>query len=245
MRVHANLPLMRAAYQMRGTLLLAFMLLAVSCVVREAPVQQGAVLPELLPGAPLMSDAVALAVDPEESRLILRVYRAGPLARFGHNHVITGPVHGEIRAGSGVQDSAFHLEIPVETLTVDDPAARAAEGEPFAGVLSAEARAGTRRNLLGAEVLDAASHPRIIIDAMRIEGSRQSPEVTARVVLRGERRDVRFPAEVVEADGRFIVNAAFRILQSDFGMRRFSVLGGGLSVADEIDVRLRLVAAAE
>jgi len=181
-------------------------------------------------------------VDPAASEIRLLVYRAGPLARFGHNHVIAGGVRGEIWAGSGAAESGFRLEVPVESLAVDPPAARAEEGKEFAAEVSAEARQGTRANMLGGEVLDAARYPLIRIESVALTGPRWNPTVFARATLRGATRDLQFPAAVAQDGDRLTVIAGFRVRQSDFGITPFAALGGGLQVRDAIDVRIRLTA---
>ena len=191
------------------------------------------------------SAAPRYAVDPQASEIRLLVYRDGPLARFGHNHVIVGRVQGEIRAGETAAGSGFRLEIPAESLAVDSPAARAEEGEEFAAQVSDAARRGTRENMLGADMLDAAVHPLIHIASVALIGPPWAPTVTARVTLRGTTRDLSFPAAVVRQGDGLVVIASFPIRQSDFGVQPFSALNGGLRVRDALDVRLRVVARRE
>jgi hypothetical protein len=181
-------------------------------------------------------------VQSARSEVRLLVFRAGPLARFGHNHVIVGPVRGEIWAGRTSEDSGFLLEIPVEALSVDPVAARAEEGKEFAADVSAEARQGTREHMLGEEVLDAPRYPVIRVESASLAGPRWNPSVIARVTLRGATRELEFPAAVVEQGDRLTVIASFALRQSDFGIEPYSALGGGLRVADEIRVRIRLEA---
>mgnify|MGYP003471679468 FL=1 len=188
------------------------------------------------------SDAPRYAVDPQASEIRLLVYRDGPLARFGHNHVIVGRVQGEIRAGETAAGSGFRLEIPAQSLTVDPPAARAEEGEAFAAQVSDAARRGTRENMLGTDVLDVVRHPLIRIESVALSGPAWGPTVTARVALRGTQRDLSFPAAVVRQGDALVVIARFPIRQSDFGIEPFSALNGGLRVREALDVRVRLVA---
>ena len=191
------------------------------------------------------SAAPRYAVDPQASEIRLLIYRDGPLARFGHNHVIVGRVQGEIRAGATAAGSGFRLEIPAQSLAVDPPAARAEEGEEFVAQVSESARRGTRENMLGAEVLDAAVHPLIRIESVALTGPPWAPTVTARVTLRGTTRDLSFPAAVVRQGDGLVVIASFPIRQSDFGIQPFSALNGGLRVRDALDARLRVVARRE
>lgn len=180
-------------------------------------------------------------VDPDASEVRLSVYRAGPLARFGHNHVIVGRVRGDIYAGEHSENSGFRLEIPVASFVVDPSVARAQEGPDFAEPVSEEARRATRENMLGRDVLDAGHEPLIAIDSVALVGPRWSPTVTARATVRGATRELRFPAAVIEQGDALTVIAAFRIRQSDFGLTPFATLGGGLQVRDAIDIRVHLV----
>lgn len=193
-------------------------------------------------GVTFPADAPRFAVDPQASEIRLLVYRAGALARFGHNHVIAGPMRGEIRAGEAATAGGFRLEIPVEQLAIDPPAARTEEGEEFAAEVSDQARQGTRENLLGRDLLDAADFPLIRIDSLALSGPRSNMTVLARVTLRGVARDLRFRAAVTQQGDLLSVAAGFRVRQSDFGISPFSTLGGGLLVRDAIDIRIRLVA---
>ena len=188
------------------------------------------------------ADAPRFLVDPEASEIRLLVYRAGPLARFGHNHVISGRVRGEIRAAERAAESAFRLEVPVESFIVDATADRAEEGEDFAAEVSEQARQATRENLLGKDVLDAASRPLIEVSSVAIVGPRWNPTVLARTTLHGTTRDIRFPAAVVQQGDLLTVVASFRVRQTDFDLTPFAALGGGLQVRDAIDIRLHLVA---
>jgi hypothetical protein len=185
------------------------------------------------------------AVQSAQSEIRLLVYRAGPLARFGHDHVIVGPMRGDIWAGQTSEQSGFLLEIPVEALSVDPVAARAEEGAEFAAQVSAEARQGTREHMLGEGVLDAQRYPVIRVESVSLSGPRWNPSVVARVTLRGTTRELKFPAAVVEHGDRLTVIASFSLQQSDFGIEPYSALGGGLRVADEVRVGIRLEARRE
>jgi len=235
----------RVLQQTRAQFPLFLLLLTAACQTLPPP-RDSVVLAESVEAAVnVPSGAPRYAVDPEESEIRLLVYRGGPLARFGHNHVIVGRVRGEIRAGEGAAASGFRLEIPVESFAVDPPAARAEEGAEFAAQISESARRGTRENLLGADVLDAAKHPLIRIESIALVGPEWGPTVTARVTLRGVARDLRFAAAVLRQHGKLAVVASFRLNQSEFGIEPFSALNGGLLVRDPLDIRIRVAARRE
>jgi len=192
--------------------------------------------------AHLPAGAQRYAVESAASEIRLLVYRAGPLARVGHNHVVVGPVRGEVWAGRTAEESGFLLDIPVASLAVEPVAARAEEGSEFGAQVSDEARQGTREHMLGSEVLDAQRYPVIRVASVALSGPRWNPTVVARATLRGVTRELHFPAAVVEEGDRLAVVASFAFQQSDFGIEPYSALGGGLRVADEVRVRIRIEA---
>jgi hypothetical protein len=218
------------------------LLLLAACQAMLPPADTAVVAGPVAAGITFPADAPRFLVDPEASEIRMLVYRAGPLARFGHNHTISGRVRGEIRAGARAADSGFRLEIPVESLIVDATAARAEEGEEFAAEVSEQARQATRDNLLGKDVLDSASLPLIKVNSVALFGPRWNPTVLAQATVRSTTRDLRFPAAVVQQGDLLTVIASFRVRQSDFDLTPFIALGGGLQVRDVIDIRLRLVA---
>ena len=184
-------------------------------------------------------------VDTSASEIRLLVYREGPLARLGHNHVMTGSVRGEISVSDNLAASGFRLEIPVETFAVDLPLPRSEEGAEFAAEVSDGARQGTRKNMLGEDLLDALQHPVISIESLALNGTRWNPDVIAHIKLRGVTSELKFPATVDEQNGSIVISASFRVLQTELGLQPFSILGGAISVRDAIDVRVHLLARRE
>jgi polyisoprenoid-binding protein YceI len=184
-------------------------------------------------------------VDPGRSVVTIRVYRAGPMARLGHNHVITsGDEQGVVWQGLEPAGSGFDLHIPVKALVVDDSAARAGAGPNFAGDVPESARQGTYQNLLRPEVLDAAQYPEIVVRSNGIGGTWQRPVVHAEAILKGQARTIDVPLELDRAGNTLTVRGAFRIRQTDFGMTPFSVAGGAIQVGDEVDLSFEIVATA-
>jgi hypothetical protein len=189
--------------------------------------------------------ARVLEIDPDRSFVTLLVRRAGPLARLGHNHVIVSSQEsGRAWLGPEPQQSGFEIRLPVSAFVVDDPAARSAAGPEFPGELPAEARDGTYRNMLRPEVLDGDRHPEIVVRVSRVSGTWQQPVVVARITLRGVTRDIEVPVDLQRDQQALLARGTLRILQSDFGITPFSVGGGAIQVADEVDVRFEIAAVA-
>jgi hypothetical protein len=215
-----------------------------SCTARRAEVPPP-VAPPAAGGIEVPAAARVLAIDPDRSVVTMLVRRAGPLARLGHNHaIVSSQESGRAWLGSEPHESGFEIRLPVAAFVVDDPAARAAAGPEFPGELPAEARDGTYRNLLRPEVLDGDRHPEIVVVASRILGSWQRPVVVARITLRGTTREIEVPVDLQRDPQRLLARGTLLIRQSDFGIVPFSVGGGAIQVADEVEVRFEIVAVA-
>jgi polyisoprenoid-binding protein YceI len=189
--------------------------------------------------------ATRYRVDPQQSSLRILVYRGGTMARLGHNHVISSAdLQGHVWRGATAESSGFEIEVPVNTLIVDDNAARAEEGEDFPLNVSEDAKAGTKANMLRTTLLDGERYPEISIRATRITGNTASPDVVASMRIKDQTREIRLPVTLTEADGALVVQGSFEIRQSDFGITPLSIAMGALTVQDTVKIKFRLVARA-
>lgn len=180
-------------------------------------------------------------VNQNESELRIVVYADGPLARFGHPHVIGGAVlAGEVKLAEPFPDSALRLEIDVTAMEVDRPSWRSDEG--FDPEMSASAIADTRRNMLSSAVLNAEQYPRIKIESLAISGPSWQPDIELRVHLVGSTRELTVPIALDIRETSLVATGRMLISQRDFGIEPFSAAGGNLAVADELLIRFRVVA---
>src|SRR5467141_1125305 len=209
-------------HKTRALLPLFPVLLAAACQTLPPPGETAVLAEPVRADVNVPSAAPRYSVDPQASEIRLLVYRDGPLARFGHNHILVGRVHGEIRAGDAAAASGFRLEIPVDSFMVDPPAARAEEGDEFSAQVSDPARRDTRENMLGADMLDAAKHPLIRIESIALAGPQWGPTVTARVTLRGVVRDLRSEEHTSELQSH--LNLVCRLLLEKKKRTALSVL---------------------
>ena len=231
----------RLAAALSGALALA---LAAGCAPRRA---EPPARPAPVEGAGIAIPAGARVydIDPAATVITLFVYRAGPLARLGHNHVLTsGDEAGVVWQGAEPAVSGFELRLPVRALVVDDPAARAAAGPEFAGEVPAAARDGTYQNLLRTEVLDASRFPEIVVRSTGLSGTWDRPVAMVDATLKGEKRRIDVPITLERADGTLTARGRLSLRQTDFGMTPFSVAGGAIQVADAIEVEFSIVARA-
>jgi hypothetical protein len=183
---------------------------------------------------------VSLHIDPSRSEIRVLVYRAGPFARFGHNHVLVN------RMLSGVLDAQHEpnlwLAVPAAGFTVDDAEARRAAGEDFPPDVPEDAKAGTRHNMLSAAVLNAATFPEITVSASGLQ--RGADGWTATIFFRvvGHETSRLVPFTVTRQDTALSVAGALDIKQSELGMTPYSLMGGALQVQDGLHIEFTLTA---
>ncbi|HSN71526.1 MAG TPA: YceI family protein [Steroidobacteraceae bacterium] len=187
--------------------------------------------------------AVVLPIDLQRSSVAIEVFRSGPLASMGHNHVVTaGEIAGRLWIHPQLERSGYALEVPVAMLIVDDEAARRAAGDAFPPGLSQEAKAATRSNMLGPAVLDADRYPVVRLRSVSVSGTPPQLATVAAITVRGATHEVTVPVTLDPEARPVAARGAFTLNQSDFGITPFSVALGALSVADEVRVRFELVA---
>lgn len=177
------------------------------------------------------------------SQLEVRVYRDGPMQALGHDHLITSTgLAGEIALREPLTDSRFVLRLPVDSLVVDDDAARARAGKPFAAPVPDKDRVATRRNLLGERVLDAARQDTILLTAESISGGPDGYEARVRVSLAGQEHVVTAPFTLTVDGGRMVAHADLRLTHAELGLEPFAVALGALRVRADFEVGLTVEA---
>src|SRR3984957_8970965 len=134
------------------------------------------------------------AVDSNASELRLLVYRAGPLANLGHNHVMVNrAVTGAVRIGTGVATSSFSLRMRASDFEIDDAQSRQEEGGDFPGDIPEDAKAGTRRNMLSSAVLNAAEFPDITVRSTSLTGTLNELNADLEITAAGHTSQISVP----------------------------------------------------
>ena len=110
-------------------------------------------------------------VAANESLLTIRVYRGGPLAKAGHNHVIAShALRGSLYVPVDLAQSSFEIHMPVIELTVDESGLRAEEhSDDFPPDVPDSAKEGTRHNMLSPALLDGDEYPDIVLRSESLE----------------------------------------------------------------------------
>jgi polyisoprenoid-binding protein YceI len=178
-----------------------------------------------------------------ESLLIVRVYRGGTLARAGHNHIVASHnLAGTVYVAKDLARSSFELEVPVAELTVDEAELRAAQGADFAADVPDAAKDGTRRNMLGAAVLDAEHYPQISLrsEGLDMDGDHLMAQVEVRI--RDQVRSFTAAVSYTLNSNELLAQGELPLKQTDLGLAPFTALLGALQVQDEMQLQFRIVA---
>lgn len=158
------------------------------------------------------------AIDTQKSTMTVRVYKAGVLGAFGHDHQISAPI------SAGTADpTARQVELHVKSaaLRVTDPDA------------SEKDRAQIQATMTGPEVLNTAQYPDIVFHSTRAQQAGDgSWTVSGDLALHGQTRPV--TVAVKESSGHYAGTARFKL--TDFGIKPVKVAGGAVRVKDEIRI---------
>jgi|HubBroStandDraft_6_1064221.scaffolds.fasta_scaffold324934_2 hypothetical protein len=236
---------LHAACKIHALAAVAIAIGVVGCAARAhkgEPIQQGAPV-HAAPAAV----GQAYHVIGSESLLIVRVYRAGTLARVGHNHIVAShDLAGTVYVPKDPLLSTFELKFPVASLTVDEAELRAAQGADFAGdAPDASAREGTRHNMLGPAVLDAEHHPEITLRSAALEAGADLIMARIEIGIRGQVHVHTVPVSFTLTANELLAQGEFPLKQTDIGLQPFTALLGALAVQDELQLQFRLVARVE
>jgi YceI-like domain len=206
------------------------------------------------PAAPPLHGTV-YRIDESRSELRILVYRAGPLAHLGHNHVMVNrSIHGVVNLADSVAETQFSMEVPAAAFVVDDAQARSEEGPDFAAAVPDDAKSGTLHNMLSTSLLDADEFPMITIKSIAIAGAgapgtprfdlQDAGAVTFTVAIsvagHESRLDVPFTlhrdSEHISAVG------SLELRQTALGLTPYSLMLGALQVQDAIKIKFNIVA---
>jgi hypothetical protein len=220
-------------------------LMLVSCATHDSG---SVVAPAALPEFPLeaylraANGSSVYQVDADSSSADTVVRRGGKLAHFGHDHVVSARnMFGYLSvAGANPDGSRADLRLDLMSLAVDDPPARKKfnlDTNPSQADIE-----NTSQNMQG-KVLESDKWPQIHLNLIVTGGTLDALEADLTVTLHGQQVALPIVIHVEElTPGQLIAFGSFNLMQSAFGIRSFSALGGGLFVEDTVEVHYRLVA---
>lgn len=210
------------------------------------------------PGEPPVTPKLSLPgkvyrVDERHSELRILVYRAGPLARLGHNHVIVNrSIRGTINLADATGGSVFWLKVPVAGFVVDDAQARRDEGADFAAEIPDDAKAGTLRNMLSTSLLDADEFAEITVNGVAAAGARDSHGVatpgavtlvaTVAISVAGHESTIDVPLTLSSDSDHLSATGSLDLRQTTLGLTPYSLMLGALQVQDAMTIKFEIVA---
>ena len=193
-------------------------------------------------------------IDESRSELRILVYRAGPLAHLGHNHVIVNrSIHGMVDLAETAEQTEFSMEVPTAAFAVDDAQARSEEGADFAAAVPDEAKSGTLHNMLSTSLLDAEEFPAITIKSIAVAGAPGTPRsdvqdagtltVTVAITVAGHESRVVVPFTLRRDSDHLSAAGSLELRQTALGLTPFSLMLGALQVQDAMKIKFDIVAA--
>ncbi len=197
---------------------------------------------------PFAAAARSYRVEPGQSELRVLVYRGGPLARFGHNHVMVNrSISGSVEFGGEASASHFQLNVPASGFVVDDAQARRDEGTDFAGEIPEDAKSGTLRNMLSAAVLDADEFPAMTVRSVAASGALDASGggaliATVAVNVAGHESTFEVPFTLASDADRLSATGSLELRQSSLGLTPYSLMLGALQVQDALTIKFQIVA---
>jgi polyisoprenoid-binding protein YceI len=193
--------------------------------------------------APRSVPAAEYLLRPEQSELVVFVFKTGFASALAHDHVVratrfSGSISGE---PSDPTTAVVRVTVPAEALAADEPEIRKKHGQ--AATLSDSDRREIQTTMVGETQLHAAKYPDIRFHSVSIE-----PRTTAEYVLTGDftlhgtTRRVRIPVTAQLSGGVLRANGAFDFNQSDFGITPVSLFLGAVRNRDRVRIVFELVA---
>lgn len=170
-----------------------------------------------------MAAAQSLSIDPQKSKMTVRVYKTGLFSALGHDHEIAAPIEsGEI----DTKARTVRLAVDARKMTVLDPD------------LAADKRAEVQREMHGAKVLDSERFHEIRFQSTSVEGGANGAmTVHGQLTLHGQTQPVN--VEVREANGAYTGRA--KLKQTSFGITPPSAGGGTVKSKDEVLIEFEIV----
>jgi hypothetical protein len=180
-------------------------------------------------------------IDEAQSELRVLVYRAGPLARLGHNHVVVNrSLQGAVKMAGG--KSGFWLNVPAKGFVVDGAEARREEGADFAADVPDDAKSGTLEHMLGAAVLEAGEFPEISVTGIAGPPGARPMVVAVTVRVAGHESTLEVPFTLDIESGSLSASGSLEVRQSALGLTPYSLMLGALQVQDALTVKFKIAA---
>jgi hypothetical protein len=184
--------------------------------------------------------ALVFQLIPEKSQIDIVVRREGPLARFGHDHAISAQkAAGFILPGEKPGEPTLaELRFRMDELVIDTAELRdryQLDTNPDSADIEA-----TRENLLD-KVFEADRWPFISIKMSDFRLEDETYSALVETLVKGTVSRKRQAFQLLRNDNEVMARGSLTIRQSELGIEPFSILGGGLRVADPMEIHFILL----
>ena len=182
-------------------------------------------------------DADSYTVNARASRFTVQAFAEGLFSAFGHNPKFNATeFFGEVRFHPGhLETASLQLKVKADSLKAADK-------------ISDKDRREMER-MMKEEVLEVSRFPEIVFQSRTVtadlvyEGFYRV-KITGELTLHGVTRTHAIDAQVRVMDARVRAEGESGLRQSDFGIKRVSVMGGTLKVKDEVKLSFDIAAEA-
>lgn len=179
-------------------------------------------------------------INTEFSRVFIFVDKAGLV---GHQHAVEGRIkQGQLLVNSSVQPSkSSSIIFDMKSFDADTPLAR--KYLSIQSEIDEETRKKVNDNMLGLEILAVQQYPEAKLENVKWTptgkmSKRNLPEhlLEGDFTLHQTKRPIQALCDVEQKDGWLHIRGAFRILQSEYGIKPFSKMMGAVGVKDELRI---------
>jgi polyisoprenoid-binding protein YceI len=166
-------------------------------------------------------------LSPAFGQLLVKTGVTGRVSRMGHRLTIAMNSWQAAVSWTGDEPSAVELTVDVESLEV-------LHGEGGLTPMSGPEKALARANALNC--LGAGRYPTISFRADDVERTPDGYRLTGTLEIRGKTRPRSIDLRVEDLDDTWRMSCEAQVRQSEFGIKPYSKLMGGMKVADEVTV---------
>jgi polyisoprenoid-binding protein YceI len=185
--------------------------------------------------APAQEEA-EYSIDQANSKLELKVYKAGVFKAFGHDHLIAArEISGQVQFDARkIENSSVRLKVGTKSLTVID------SGE------SEKDRRDVQATMTGAQVLDTAKFPEIVFSSTNVSAVKKTADgwmltLAGKPDLHGVEKPVSLPLRVHLEASRLGAQGEVSLLQTEYGITPVKIAGGSVSVKDKLNISFAIV----
>lgn len=169
-------------------------------------------------------------VGPAEGTLVVRTKREGAAARLGHDLTLTAT-----RWQATVSIDSETLDASILRATVDSGSLVVTEATGGAVGLTASQKVDVETNIRE-KVLHSEKHQEITFSSTSVSGDQGGWSVSGDLTLAGKTRPVTLAVRLDDSSGNVTASATTSIVQSDFGIKPYSAMLGGLKVRDVVEL---------